>query len=192
MDHRPLLLLFLGASCAVHADALTDENIQLKAQVQALQSRVDTLERACPAAAKINPVGPTATAATASTGKASASASASTENQSIVANANLDGTPQPVASEAPPPPLKKYADAGCDRGLFSGPQAGLWKSTANWNKVADGASMPEVETALGVEHYDIDRGKGRVQWEYGRCGTSWEGAVSFLNGKVVSLTPPDR
>lgn len=188
MHQRSLLLLFLGLSFGAHADSVSDENARLKQQISILQSRVDTLERACPVAAKTDATAPAAPPA-----KAVTQTEVPAPSESVVANANIDGTPQP-RDERPAnvPPPKKYADTGCDRSLFRGPKAGSWQSPASWQKLAVGSSMPDVESALGVEHYDVDRGKGRIEWQYGKCGSSWEGEVVFANGGVVSLSPPDR
>ncbi len=183
MRHRSLLLL-LGISAIAHADAAGDENAQLRQQLSALQSRVEQLERACPAAASGGVVQP-----------GTAAAPAPSEAASVTAAANLEGTPQP--RELPPPaqpskPVQKYAAAGCDRGLLSGPEAGRWQKLQNWNAVTKGLAPAEVEAIIGVEHYDVTLRNGRTQWQYGRCSSSYEGAVEFLDGRVVSVVPPDR
>lgn len=193
MRRGPLLLL-LGISTLAHADTLGDENARLKQQVSALQSRVEALERACPAAARASGVVVQPGAAPAASTAAGPSPS-DTSAASVTAAANLEGTPQPKEVPVPAQPSKpaqKYAAAGCDRGLLSGPEAGRWQKLQNWDAVTKGLTPAEVEAIVGVEHYDVTLRNGRTQWQYGRCSSSYEAAVEFLDGRVVSVVPPDR
>lgn len=97
-----------------------------------------------------------------------------------------------IVSEAPPPPPRKpYYNTGCDRSLFEGPPPGKWQDGKAWAQLHTGMSMPEVEAAVGVEHYD-EIEKGHLKWEYGRCGRTFEGVVVFDSGKVTAWNPPDR
>lgn len=210
MRQSPLLLLFLGLSATVQADSLSDENARLKQQVSALQSRVETLERACPAAssavvvqpgiaavAPAVPAAPPAPAVAAPRVAPAAPAVAPPPDTSITAETNLEGTPQTSesgqhASIFDAAPKQKYSDAGCDRGLFSGPDAGRWQKLSNWKAVTKGMTPAEVETAIGVEHYDVTLHNGRTQWQYGRCSSTYDGSVEFLDGRVVYVGPPDR
>ena len=166
---------------AGHADSPADENARLRLEVQDLKARNDALQRMCVSAAQ-----PAAAAAPAREANVATPASP----------ASAAAAPVAAAAAAPPTgeekPKQKYADAGCDLSLFHSAAKSAWQISSNWDKVKRGATMQEVETALGVEHYDKTQRNGDVQWEYGSCGSSWEGAVLFSGDKVVSVTPPDR
>ncbi len=103
------------------------------------------------------------------------------------------GVPPPAAVAAAAPAAagqaKPYSDTGCDRGIFSGPPPGKWQDPKAWKKLAARMSMADVEAAVGADHYDQDKGK-TVQWQYGRCGSTWEGSVTFVDGLVDSISPP--
>jgi len=194
MRQSSVLLLFLGLSTGVQADSLSDENARLKQRLDTLQTRVETLERSCPAAAGSAPAVPASSASVAPAPSAPAVVvpAAAPAPVTATAAANLDGTPQPAALPEAKKPPRPYADAGCDRGLFTGPNAGRWQKLSNWNPVKNGLTAAEVESAIGVEHYDVELGSGRTQWQYGRCSSSYDGAVEFRDGRVVSVVPPDR
>jgi hypothetical protein len=204
MRQSPLLLLFLGLSATVQADSLSDENTRLKQQVSALQSRVETLEHACPTASSAVVVQPGAAATAPSVPPPVRPAPATPvavtapppPDTSLTAAANIEGTPTPLDSGGSSifsaAPKQKYADTGCDRSLFSGPAAGPWQKLSNWKAVTKGLTPAEVEAAIGVEHYDVQLRGGRTQWQYGRCNSSYESVVEFLDGRVVSVVPPDQ
>jgi len=180
------LLFLLSLPAAAQSSSADDEVSQLRAQVSALKARNAALEQACPAAAA------NLTAAAAATPPAAASSPALPAASPAVVEAS------PAAPAAPPSPAvaaarqpAQYTKTGCDRGLFSGPAPGKWQDSAAWKKIGKGMTMAEVEAAIGVEHYDETQDHA-VQWQYGRCGGRWESSVTFVDGLVVSATPPAR
>ncbi len=202
-------LLLLVTSPLAAAD---DELSRLRAENQALRARNQTLEQACPIAAAASP--PTAAASRAvdlsspahpvaahesapAAAPVSAAAAApgapSAPETPAPAAAPAAGVPPPAAVAAAAPAAagqaKPYSDTGCDRGIFSGPPPGKWQDPKAWKKLAARMSMADVESAVGADHYDQDKGK-TVQWQYGRCGSTWEGSVTFVDGLVDSISPP--
>ena len=175
MSVKPVaaLLFLLIAPVVARAGSTDDENAKLRAQIATLKAQNEALQRACPAAAGINTTSATATAAMATAPTAPVAAAMAPE----------------VPPAAPTKPPKLYADTGCDRGLFSGPAPGKWQNGKAWKTIGNGSTMAEVEGALGVEHYNEEKGKA-VQWQYGRCSGSWESSVTFVNGVAVSISPP--
>ena len=187
------LVLFLLLPVIAQADSGADENSQLRAEIAALKARNETLERACPAAASANaPAAPAVTAVTPVTAPTASAATAvatpavplapSTAAAPVLASA-------PIVEAAPAKPSRLYADTGCDRGFFTGPARGKWQDPKAWKKISNGMTMAEVENVIGVEHYDEEKGSA-VQWQYGRCASSWESSVKFVNGVVVTISPP--
>lgn len=172
------LLLLLTVPVA-SADSSDDENSQLRAEIAALKARNETLEKACPSTAG-------ATAPTVSAQPSSSPVSGRTVTEAPAAGPMSAGAGAPAAE-----PAKLYADTGCDQGILSGPPPGKWRSGKAWRKVNNGMSMGEVESIVGVEHYDEQK-KNSVEWQYGRCGRGWEGSVDFVNGEVVAVSPPGQ
>ena len=94
-------------------------------------------------------------------------------------------TPDYVDPLSPP-----YTHAGCSRGMFQGPPPAKWNDASNWMGMRRGLNMAEVTDLLGKEHYDVS-GRGRIEWQYGRCGDAVNGRVQFLDGQVVYWQPPE-
>ncbi len=182
MSAKPIaaLLFLLIAPVAAQAGSTDDENAQLRAQIATLKAQNEALQRACPAAASINTTSATAAAAV---------APAAAPTAPVTTAMAAEVPPAAVAPAAPSKPPKLYANIGCDRGLFSGPAPGKWQDSKAWKTIGNGSTMAEVESTLGVEHYNEEKGKA-VQWQYGRCSGSWESSVTFVNGVAVSISPP--
>jgi hypothetical protein len=185
MARSPLALaaLLLLASAAPHADPLADENARLRQQVLDLKARNAALEQACPAAAAAAPAAvPVPQPQPAAPVAAAAAPAAAPPPPPVVAAA--------APAEAPAP--KPYASTGCERSLGSGPASAKWQSAKAWRGLKKDMSGAEVEAVLGVEHYDVERPGGRLQWQYGRCGSHWAGDATLLNGVLESSNPPDQ
>ncbi len=163
-----------------HADAAADENSVLRAEIAALKARNEILQQSCPVAA--TPAMPAALSAT--------SSSAAKESTPVAAPAATvtHARVAPITAEVAAP-AKPYTHTGCDQGLFSGPPPGKWRDAKAWNTISKGMTMTDVENGIGVEHYDVQK-SAKIQWQYGRCGNSWEGSVTFADGLVVSVSPP--
>ena len=96
----------------------------------------------------------------------------------------------PASSQEPADPLAPpYDKTGCSLGLFKGPPPAKWNNADNWFGMGLGLSMTEVEGMLGREHFDAN-GRGRVEWQYGKCGESVSARVVFKDGKVVLWQAP--
>lgn len=170
------LLAFSLVSAKVHSESAADENFALRAEITALKARNETLERSCPAAVTTKPM--------------SASSTASSDGTPIVAPASVTANVAvPLSAAEVAATQKLYGHSGCDQGLFSGPPPGKWRDAKTWGKISNGMTMADVENNLGIEHYDVKKG-ANIQWQYGRCGNSWEASVTLADGLVVSVSPP--
>jgi len=174
------LLAFSLVSAAAHSESAADENSALRAEIAALKARNEMLERSCPAAAT-TPLG---------SASSTASSSAASISIPIIATATDTGNAAISLSSAEVAATQKlYSHTGCDQGLFSGPPPGKWRDAKAWSRINKGMTAFDVENNLGVEHYDIKKG-ANIQWQYGRCGNSWEASVTLVDGLVVSISPP--
>ncbi len=94
-------------------------------------------------------------------------------------------TPSYIDPLAPP-----YDRTGCSREMFAGPPPAKWNDAENWRGIYRGESMAEVEQAVGKEHFDRSS-RGRVEWQYGKCGSAVSGSALFEGGKLISWQVPD-
>jgi hypothetical protein len=105
--------------------------------------------------------------------------------------ASAAAAPATPAAPAAPATPSDYSTTGCDRGFFSGPAGGKWQSSKAWRSLHRGMSQPEVEALLGIEHYNMSEpGSSDLHWQYGRCNSTYDGEVVFVNGKVSSYSAP--
>jgi hypothetical protein len=180
-----------------------DQDIgQLQAEIAALKARNAVLEQTCPATAANAPEA-TAPPESGSVPVFAAAAPPAPATPLPPPPAAAAPPPVPVAQAAPPvPPAappqppsavppQLYENTGCDRGFLSGPAPGKWRDAKAWDGIGRGMAMAEVESRLGVEHYDADK-RDALQWQYGRCGSGWEGSLTFVDGRVVSVSPPEQ
>lgn len=176
-----LLVSFACSLAAAQADDAAADNAQLRAEIARLKAENQALRQACPAARA-----PAAAAASATATAMPAAVQPAAADAAGRSMADVEMAPPPPPS-APP---RAYADTGCNRSLFRGPPPGKWQDGKRWEGLHQGMSMAEVEAVLGVEHYD-EAADGKVKWEYGRCGRSYEGIVVFAGGSVTAWSPPD-
>jgi len=193
-------LLLAAAGSAAAADSLE----QLRAENARLRAQLQQLQQSCPATAA------TTSATTVSAAPAAAAAAAPPPpaapgvQVTPPAQPAPAGTP-PVASAAVPPGYKlvpvtapdyvdplapPYDRTGCSRDVFKGPPPARWNDLDNWSGLSRGQTMAEVEKQLGKEHFDAT-GRGRVEWQYGKCGDVVRGRVQFEGGQLVSWQVPD-
>ena len=180
-------LLFL-LPAALHAGPIADENARLRQEVLDLKTHNAALEKACPVAAA-------APAATMVAAPVAPPVAPAIQPVAPVAAAPVAAPPPPApvaAVTAPAAAPKPYSSTGCERGYMAGPAPAKWQNAKAWRSLKKDMSGSEVEAALGVDHYDVDRSGGRVVWQYGRCHSSWAGDVTLFNGVLESFNTPDQ
>jgi hypothetical protein len=211
-----LLLPRLGATlllAAVAGSAVGDDSLeQLRAENARLRAQLQQLQQSCPAAASAAASAAAAASVVSAAAPAPAAAPSATPPSAAAAAVQVQaparpaaGSPPSVASAAVPagyklvpltapdyvdPLAPPYDRTGCSRDLFKGPPPARWNDLDNWSGLGRGQSMAEVEKQLGKEHYDAS-GRGRIEWQYGKCGDIVRGRVQFESGQVVSWQVPD-
>jgi hypothetical protein len=178
---KAALLCALLLPCSLFASA-TDELQALRAENAQLRSRLQALQATCPASTKA----PSASAALPVQGVTTPIVSAASSSQ----------TPAAASTPAPPPGYRlirepePYTETGCSEGLFnSGPDA-LWKHQDAWSSLEKGMKPKEVESLLGIDHYNVSAGN-KLQWQYGKCHDFVQGYVLFIDGVVRLWQTPD-
>ncbi len=161
MTPRLLLpALLIAAALPWPAMAATDELQALRDANARLQQQVEQLQQQCAI--------PAAAASAASAPTATAAAA-----------------PRPAAAIAATE--LPYTSTGCRKG--KGGSDLRWKERSNWEDLARGMSVTEVEERLGIEHFNVADGT-RTGWQYGKCEASVRGTVVFEQGRVLFWDMP--
>ncbi len=165
-------VLLSGAVLPSFADPIQDELQRLRDENAELRRQLEQLR----------PQTPSTTAAT---------------PRSEAAPASAPITPAPATSAAPAAPAgyklvkeepeAPYSRTGCRR--YKNAVDTRWKQRDNWEGLARGQTMSEVEELLGIEHHDI-RDDRRIGWQYGKCEASVRGTVVFEAGQVLYWEQP--
>ncbi len=159
--------------------AAADELENLRAENAGLKARIATLQAQC-SAIPSNTVAP-----------------AANSKESLATPPNPGEPPAvPAPSVVPPPGYRLVpepapnSETGCSKGLFDFGADAPWKHADNWSALRRGADAAEVEQLLGTGHFNVEA-RGRVMWQYGKCGANAQGFVVFENGKLLFWQQPD-
>jgi hypothetical protein len=206
---RSLFLLMTLLCLAPISITRADDSADLRAENARLRTQLEALQKSCPVAAA-NPVAApsppstSAVAADATIVAAPVAALAAESRQSVPATPAADIAPA-VAPPVPPPPppgyklvrvaplapSERYLDTGCSQGFLKGPPPAKWLDVSVWDGLQKDMTPPQVEALIGIDHHDVNA-RGKLQWQYGRCGDMVSGWVLFEDGRVRSWSAPER
>jgi len=191
--------------------AMADDSADLRAENARLRTQLDALQKSCPVAAANPVVAPSAQTTSAAPAVAAEAAIAAAPVAAVAAPAQsvtaaeANAVVPTIAPPAPPPPpsgyklvrvaplapSERYLDTGCSQGFLKGPPPAKWLDTSVWDSLQKDMTPAQVETLIGIDHHDIEA-RGKLQWQYGRCGDMVSGWVLFENGHVRSWSAPER
>lgn len=102
----------------------------------------------------------------------------------------LPGTAAKPSPEVQVRVVAPYSRTGCSTGLFNSAPRARWQD-ADWQDLLKGMTAAEVETLLGVEHFDVTGG-GNTIWQFGKCGNTAIAEALFSQGLLEHWRAPSQ